>query len=432
MTKILKFSNKLFSAKLNKFINKDRQKSTNITEKVRKIILDVKNNGDKALAKYTKRFDENNIEDFKVSDAEMNDALKSCDNELARSLKIAAKRIGEFHKLQMPSDFNYKDKDEVFLGVKWNPLDSVGLYVPGGKASYPSSVLMTAVPAKIAGVKNISMCVPAPKGILNSSVLLAAKISGVKNIYKIGGAQAIAALTFGTESISSVNKIFGPGNSWVAEAKRQVFGKVGIDMLAGPSEIMVLADNKNNSKWIAADLLSQAEHDVAAQSILITDDLAFANNVERDINKLLNILPRSDISKVSWNENGLILVVKELKDSIDIINLVAPEHLELAVDGSEKYIKKIKNAGAIFMGRYVPEAIGDYIAGPNHVLPTSRTARFSSGLSTMDYMTRTSLVKCSKKSLKNISSAAIKIAESEGLYAHALSMSIRTNGSKNE
>ena len=289
---------------------------------------------------------------------------------------------------------------------------------------------MTAVPAKIAGVKNISMCVPAPKGILNSSVLLAAKISGVKNIYKIGGAQAIAALTFGTESISSVNKIFGPGNSWVAEAKRQVFGKVGIDMLAGPSEIMVLADNKNNSKWIAADLLSQAEHDVAAQSILITDDLAFA--CWKGINKLLNILPRSDISKVSWNENRLILVVKELKDSIDIINLVAPEHLELAVDGSEKYIKNIKNAGAIFMGRYVPEAIGDYIAGPNHVLPTSRTARFSSGLSTMDYMTRTSLVKCSKKSLKNISSAAIKIAESEGLYAHALSMSIRTNGSKNE
>ena len=213
MTKILKYSNKLFSRKLNKFINKDRQKSTNITEKVRKIILDVKNNGDKALAKYTKRFDENNIKDFKVSDAEMNDALKSCDNELARSLKIAAKRIGEFHKLQMPSDFNYKDKDEVYLGVKWNPLDSVGLYVPGGKASYPSSVLMTALPAKIAGVKNISMCVPAPKGILNSSVLLAAKISGVKNIYKIGGAQAIAALTFGTESISSVNKIFGPGNS---------------------------------------------------------------------------------------------------------------------------------------------------------------------------------------------------------------------------
>ena len=328
----------------------------------------------------------------------------------------------------MPSDFNFEDKDNVFLGVKWDPLDSVGLYVPGGKASYPSSVLMTAVPAKIAGVKNISMCVPAPKGELNSSVLLAAKIAGVKNIYKIGGAQAIAALAYGTETIRPVNKIFGPGNTWVAEAKRQVFGQVGIDMMAGPSEILVLADKKNNHKWIAADLLSQAEHDVAAQSILITDDISFAKKVEIEINNFLKTMPRSDISKVSWNQNGLILVIKELRDAIDIINYVAPEHLELAIDKPEQYAKKIKNAGAIFMGRFVPEAIGDYVAGPNHVLPTSRTARFSSGLSTIDYMTRTSLIKCSKKSLKNIAPAAIKIAQSEGLYAHALSMSIRTNG----
>ena len=428
MTKIIRSSISLSNNKLGSYLNKNRQSEMNITEVVKKIIKYVRKNGDKALTKFTKKFDSYNVDNFKVSDEEIKEAIKSCDSELSKSLKIAAKRIGDFHKLQMPSDFNFEDKDNVFLGVKWDPLDSVGLYVPGGKASYPSSVLMTAVPAKIAGVKNISMCVPAPKGELNSSVLLAAKIAGVKNIYKIGGAQAIAALAYGTETIRPVNKIFGPGNTWVAEAKRQVFGQVGIDMMAGPSEILVLADKKNNHKWIAADLLSQAEHDVAAQSILITDDIFFAKKVELEINNFLKILPRSDISKVSWNQNGLILVIKELRDAIDIINYVAPEHLELAIDKPEQYAKKIKNAGAIFMGRFVPEAIGDYVAGPNHVLPTSRTARFSSGLSTIDYMTRTSLIKCSKKSLKNIAPAAIKIAQSEGLYAHALSMSIRTNG----
>jgi len=434
MTKIINLSNGLSEKKLKNILLKNRLSENNISDKVSEIILNVKNKGDKALGKYTKKYDKFNIINnvFKVSESEINLAIKNCSNNLKKALKVAAKRIGDFHKSQIPEDFKHKDKEGVYLGVKWTPLDSVGLYVPGGKASYPSSVLMTAMPAKIAGVNEISMCVPAPKGYLNASVLLAAKIAGVKNIYKIGGAQAIAALAFGTETIKPVNKIFGPGNAWVAEAKRQVFGKVGIDMLAGPSEIMVLADNKNNPKWIAADLLSQAEHDFAAQSILITNNLFFAKKVESEIKNLFKTLPRSEISRVSWNNNGLIILVKDWDQAIRIVNFVAPEHLELAIDKPESLLKKINNAGAIFMGRYVPEAIGDYIAGPNHVLPTSRTAKFSSGLSTVDFMKRTSLVKCSKKSLLNIAPSAIRIAESEGLYAHALSMQIRTNDLKNE
>lgn len=434
MTKIFNINGGMSNKKLNSFLFKNRLREKNISDKVSEIILNVKNKGDKALVKYTKKYDNYNINNnlLKVSESEINYAIKDCSSDLKKALKIAAKRIGDFHKLQTPEDFKHRDKEGVYLGVKWTPLDSVGLYVPGGKASYPSSVLMTAVPAKIAGVNEISMCVPSPKGYLNSSVLLAAKIAGVNNIYKIGGAQAIAALAFGTETITPVNKIFGPGNSWVAEAKRQVFGKVGIDMLAGPSEIMVLADKKNNPKWIAADLLSQAEHDFAAQSILITNDLNFAKKVEIEIKKLFKILPRSEISQVSWKENGLIIVVKDWKKAIEIINFVAPEHLELAIDKPESISKNVKNAGAIFMGRYVPEAIGDYIAGPNHVLPTSGTAKFSSGLSTVDFMKRTSLVKCNKKSLSSIAPSAIRISKSEGLFAHALSMQIRTKKFKNE
>ena len=434
MTKILNSNGDLSNKKLKNFLLKNRFKEENISGKVSEIIVNVKNQGNKALVRYTKKYDGYNINNnlLKVSESEINHAIKDCSKDLKKALKSAAKRISDFHKFQIPKDFIFKDKEGVYLGVKWTPLDSVGLYVPGGKASYPSSVLMTAIPAKIAGVNEISMCVPAPKGYLNDSVLLAAKIAGVKNIYKIGGAQAIAAFTFGTETIMPVNKIFGPGNSWVAEAKRQVFGKVGIDMLAGPSEIMVLADNKNNPKWIAADLLSQAEHDFAAQSILITNDLNFAKKVEIEIKILLITLPRSEISRVSWINNGLMVVVKDWKQATKIVNFVAPEHLEIAIDKPEKVLKNIKNAGAVFMGRYVPEAIGDYVAGPNHVLPTSRTAKFSSGLSTIDFMKRTSLVKCSKKSLLNIAPSAIRIAKSEGLYAHALSMQIRTNNLNNE
>jgi len=434
MSKIIYSDEDGFKKKLETYILKDRSIEEDIYEKVKQIIDNVKRTGDKALSDYTMKYDQFDLKitDIKVSQEEISNAVKDCDSDLIFALKKAAKRIRDFHDLQTPNNFNHKDKEGVVLGVKWNPLDSVGLYVPGGKASYPSSVLMTAIPAVVAGVSEISMCVPAPKGYLNSSILTAAEIAGVKNIYKIGGAQAIAAMAFGTDTIKPVNKIFGPGNLWVAEAKRQVFGKTGIDMLAGPSEIMVIADDKNNPIWIAFDLLSQAEHDFAAQSILLTDNAEFAKNVENEINKILKTIPRAKISTKSWNNNGLIIVLDDLKKSVDIVNLFAPEHIELAVDNPEELSEGIKNAGAIFLGRYSPEAIGDYVAGPNHVLPTSRTARFSSGLSTIDYMKKTSLIKCDEKSLINIAPSAIAIADSEGLHAHSMSMSLRTKFLKNE
>ena len=434
MSKIIYSDEDGFKKKLENFILKERSIEEDIYEKVKQIIENVKRAGDKALSDYTEKFDQFNlkISDIKVSQKEISKAIKECDSDLIIALKKAAKRIKDFHDSQTPNNFKYKDKEGVVLGVKWNPLDSVGLYVPGGKASYPSSVLMTAIPAVVAGVSEISMCVPAPKGYLSPSILAASEIAGVKNIYKIGGAQAIAAMAFGTETIKPVNKIFGPGNSWVAEAKRQVFGKTGIDMLAGPSEIMVIADDKNDPIWIANDLLSQAEHDFAAQSILLTDNIEFAKNVEIEINKMLKTLPRAIISTKSWNNNGLIIVLDDLKKSVDIVNLFSPEHIELAVENPEELSEGIKNAGAMFLGRYTPEAIGDYVAGPNHVLPTSRTARFSSGLSTIDYMKKTSLIKCDEKSLMSIAPTAITIANSEGLYAHSMSMSLRTKFLKNE
>ena len=434
MEKILNYNNKNFIEKLNFFISNSRGTGLDISEQVKSIISNVMKNGDKAINELTFQYDNYDIlkNGIRVSENDINKAYDTCDTELIYALEQAVERISAFHELQLPKNISYIDDSNVSLGSRWTPLDSVGLYVPGGKASYPSSVIMAAIPAKIAQVPEVSMCVPSPNGYLNPSVLVAAKISGIKDIYKIGGAQAIAAMAYGSESVKSVNKIFGPGNTWVAEAKRQLFGKVGIDMVAGPSEILVIADSLSNPNWIAADLLSQAEHDLEAQSILITDTLDFARQVELEINTLLESLDRAEIAKASWNNNGMIIIVKNWEQSIEIANKLAPEHLEISMDNPEIISDKINNAGSIFLGRFAPEAIGDYIAGPNHVLPTARTARFSSGISTLDYMRRTSLIKCDLNSLSSIAPAAIKIAENEGLGAHALSMKIRLNKFKNE
>ena len=434
MKKILNFSSKNFSKTLNSYILNNRNTNLDLSEKVKKIINSIIDEGDKALSELTFKYDNYNIEKegISVDEKDINNAYKECNKELVIALEKAAQRISDFHEKQIPNNISYTDDNNVELASRWTPLDSVGLYVPGGKASYPSSVIMTAIPAKIAKVPEVSMCVPSPKGYLNPSVLVAAKICGVGNIYKIGGAQAIAAMAYGTNTIKRVNKIFGPGNAWVAEAKRQLFGKVGIDMVAGPSEILVISDDKSNPNWIATDLLSQAEHDTESQSILITDNIEFAIKVESAVDSLIESLDRKDIAKASWSKNGIIIVLESLEHSIEIVNKIAPEHLEISTDNPELIAEKINNAGSIFLGRFVPEAIGDYIAGPNHVLPTARTARFSSGISTLDYMRRTSLIKCDLEALTEIAPSAIKIAENEGLEAHALSMKIRMCDFKNE
>ena len=434
MKKILNFDSKGFSEKLNDYISNNRSTNLDVSEKVKIILESIICEGDKALSELTFKYDNYDImkEGICVDKKDIDAAYRECEKELVDAIEKAADRISAFHERQLPNNISYKDDSNVQLASRWTPLDSVGLYVPGGKASYPSSVIMTAIPAKTAKVPEVSMCVPCPKGYLNPSILVAAKVCGVEKIYKIGGAQAIAAMAYGTNTVKKVNKIFGPGNAWVAEAKRQLFGKVGIDMIAGPSEILVISDNKSDPNWIAADLLSQAEHDTESQSILITDNLDFAKNVENAINSLIKSLKRKEIAEASWNNNGIIIVIEDLMHSIDIINKIAPEHLEISVDNPEDIAKKINNAGSIFLGRFVPEAIGDYIAGPNHVLPTARTARFSSGISTIDYMRRTSLIKCDSGALNEIAPSAIKIAENEGLDAHALSMKIRMNNFKNE
>ena len=434
MKKILNFTSKDFFKSLNFYISNNRNTDLNISEKVKTIINSIIDEGDKALCDLTFKYDNYNIEKegISVDEKDINIAYKECKKELVLALEKAAERISNFHEKQIPNNISYIDDSNVELASRWTPLDSVGLYVPGGKASYPSSVIMTAIPAKIAKVPEVSMCAPTPKGYLNPSVLVAAKICEVDNIYKIGGAQAIAAMAYGTDTIKKVNKIFGPGNAWVAEAKRQLFGKVGIDMVAGPSEILVISDDKSNPNWIATDLLSQAEHDTESQSILITDNIEFAIKVERAVDILIESLERKDIAKASWSKNGIIIVLENLEHSIEIVNKIAPEHLEISTDNPELIAEKINNAGSIFLGRFVPEAIGDYIAGPNHVLPTARTARFSSGISTLDYMRRTSLIKCDLEALNGLAPSAIKIAESEGLEAHALSMKIRMSDFKDE
>jgi histidinol dehydrogenase len=406
-----------------------RETDTDVDDAVAAIIDDVRERGDAAIVDYTNRFDRVSLtaSELRLSPEEIACIAAKAPTETVAALKIAADRIESFHRRQLPQSLDYVDKTGVRLGMEWRPLASAGLYVPGGTAAYPSSVLMNAIPAKVAGVGRLVMVVPVPDGRLNPLVMAAATLCGIDEIYRVGGAQAVAALAYGTATIAPVDKIVGPGNAYVAAAKRQVFGRVGIDMIAGPSEILVVADGHNDPAWIAADLLSQAEHDTSAQAILVADDAAFATMVETAVTRHLGTLPRASIARQSWEANGAILVVRDWDEAAALVDRVAPEHLELAVDEPENLAKRIRHAGAIFLGRYAPEAVGDYIAGPNHVLPTARSARFASGLSVFDFLKRTTFVGCDASALASLAPAAIRLAEAEGLDAHALSLSIRLN-----
>ncbi len=412
-----------------KLLGMKRESDADVDVAVANIIADVRKRGDIAVCDYTNKFDRLNIDatGMVVTREEVDAAVAAIDADLLKSLELAAERIRSYHDRQMPSDERYTDATGVELGWRWRPVSAAGLYVPGGLASYPSSVLMNAIPAKVAGVERLVMVVPTPDNKMNPLVLAAARIAGVDEIYRIGGAQAIAALAYGTETIKPVDKIVGPGNAFVAAAKRRVFGQVGIDMIAGPSEILVVADGSNDPSWVAADLLSQAEHDPVAQSILITDDADFADRVQEAIDAHLEKLPRAEIAGASWRDFGAIVLVENLTQAPALVDRIAPEHLELAVDDPDALAEDIHHAGAIFLGRYTPEAIGDYVAGPNHVLPTARSARFSSGLGVLDFIKRSSLIKCTPESLAKIGPAAIALAESEGLQAHGLSVAIRSN-----
>jgi len=394
---------------------------------VAEIIGAVRAQGDAALIEYTERFDRLALtaDALRMDPDEIERARAASDPDLLAALQKAADRIEAYHRKQLPDDVSYRDSEGVELGARWRPLASVGLYVPGGTAAYPSSVLMNAVPARVAGVDRLVMVTPTPDGVVNQQVLAAASIAGVDEIYRVGGAQAVAALAFGTQSIAPVDKIVGPGNAYVAEAKRQVFGAVGIDMIAGPSEVLVVADGANDPRWIAADLLAQAEHDTAAQSILITDDATAADAITGAVDEILTTLPRANIASASWRENGLVVVVDDLAETPALIDQVAPEHLQLAVADPDVLADKVHHAGAMFLGRHTPEAMGDYVAGPNHVLPTERSARFSSGLSVLDFVKRSSVIRCDAASLRALAPAAITLARAEGFDAHALSVSIR-------
>ena len=419
-----------FEAAFAALLSGKREASVDVTDVVTKIIADIRARGDAALIEYTRRFDRLDgltAGNLAIPGAELDRALGLCEAKTLNALKLAAARIRAYHTRQTPADERFTDAQGVELGHRWTPVGAVGLYVPGGTANYPSSVLMNAIPAKVAGVGRLVMVVPTPDGIVNPLVLAAARIAGVDEVYRVGGAQAVAALAFGTATIAAVDKIVGPGNAWVAEAKRQVFGTVGIDMIAGPSEILVLADGENDPEWIAADLLSQAEHDASAQSILITDDAEFATRVERAVERQLKLLPRETTATKSWADFGAVITVGSLADAVPLVDRLAPEHLEIAVDDPEPLAAAVSNAGAIFLGRFTPEAIGDYVAGSNHVLPTARSARFSSGLNVLDFMKRTSIVRCDADALRAIGPAALALAEAEGLDAHGRSVSIRLN-----
>ncbi|MDK1488463.1 histidinol dehydrogenase [Sinorhizobium sp. 7-81] len=411
------------------FLTTKREVSEDVNAAVRAIIDDVRARGDAALAEYSARFDgvDFGTTAMAVNAAEIDGAIDTVAPEVLGALKIAATRIEAHHRRQLPKDDIYEDGMGVGLGSRWTAIDAVGLYVPGGTASYPSSVLMNALPAKVAGVPRIVMVVPASGGAINPAVLAAARLAGVEEIYRVGGAQAIAALAYGTETIAPVAKIVGPGNAYVAAAKRQVFGTVGIDMIAGPSEVLVIADGGNDPDWIAADLLAQAEHDAGAQAILITDDAAFGVAVEAAVERQLKTLPRAETAAASWRDFGAIIEVPDLDKAVPLANRIAAEHLELAIVDADAMVPKIRNAGAIFIGRHTPEVIGDYVGGSNHVLPTARSARFSSGLGVLDYMKRTSILRLGADQLRALGPAAIALARSEGLEAHARSVAIRLN-----
>jgi histidinol dehydrogenase len=418
-----------FAARFDAFLSMKREVSRDIDAAARAIVEDVAARGDAALIEATAKFDRLDLkaETLRVSVAEIDAATAMCDPKTIDALKLARDRIEIYHRRQLPKDDRFVDPLGVELGSRWTAIEAVGLYVPGGSAAYPSSVLMNAVPAKVAGVERLVMVVPAPDGKLNPLVLAAAKLSGVTEVYRVGGAQAVAALAYGTATIKPVAKIVGPGNAYVAAAKRIVFGKVGIDMIAGPSEVLVIADHTGNADWIAADLLAQAEHDANAQSILITDDETLAKNVERAVESQLATLPRAVIARPSWDEFGAIILVRSMDDAVPLANAIAAEHLEIMTTDAEPLAARIRNAGAIFLGPHTPEAIGDYVGGSNHVLPTARSARFSSGLGVLDFMKRTSILKCGPDQLRALGPAAMTLGTAEGLDAHARSVGLRLN-----
>ncbi|MCW5698814.1 MAG: histidinol dehydrogenase [Rhodospirillales bacterium] len=420
-----------FEAEFSRVLSKKRDADANVGQVVADIIADVRTRGDAALFDHTRRLDDLDLTvgRLRVSNAEIERAVADCEPAIMSALELAAQRIADFHTRQMPSGLDYTDDYGVRLGYRWTAVASCGLYVPGGTAAYPSSVLMNAIPAKVAGVTRLVMVVPSPGGVIKPMVLAAAHLAGVDEIYRIGGAQAVAALAYGTETIAPVDKIVGPGNAYVATAKRQVFGTVGIDMIAGPSEVLVVADADCDPSWIAIDLMAQAEHDTGAQSILITDDADFADAVAKAVEDHLNTLARGAIARQSWNEHGCVIIVESLDQAPALIDRVAPEHLQLAIADPDALADRVRNAGAVFLGRLTPEAIGDYVAGPNHVLPTAGSARFSSGLSVFDFLKRSTLIGCGNGGLSAIGPAAVALAEAEGLDAHARSVAIRLNPS---
>jgi histidinol dehydrogenase len=418
-----------FAERFRAFLATKREVSADVEAAVRAIIADVAARGDRAVIELTRQFDRFDPAKagLKVAADEIDAAVAACDRRALDALIFARDRIEAYHRRQLPADERFTDALGVELGSRWTAIEAVGVYVPGGTAAYPSSVLMNAVPAKVAGVPRLVMTVPAPQGQLAPLVLAAAKLAGIDEIYRIGGAQAVAALAYGTETVAPVAKIVGPGNAYVAAAKRLVFGKVGIDMIAGPSEVLILADKTGHPDWIAADLLAQAEHDASAQSILITDDAALADKVEKAVDAQLASLPRASIAGASWRDFGAVIMVGELDEAVPLVDAIAPEHLEIASEDAERLAGRIRNAGAIFLGAHTPEAIGDYVAGSNHVLPTARSARFSSGLSVLDFMKRTSILKCGPDQLRALGPAAVALGEAEGLEAHARSVTMRLN-----
>ena len=413
-----------FGERFRAFLTAERAGAEDVAAVVADILREVRLNGDAALLAYTERFDRIGPP-LRVPAETLDRALAEAESTALEALRLAADRIEAFHRRQLPQDIDYTDEAGIRLGMRWTPIDSVGLYVPGGTAAYPSSVLMNAIPARVAGVGRVAMAVPTPEGVFDPLVFAAARLAGVHDVYRIGGAQAVAALAFGTGTVPAVDKIVGPGNAFVAEAKRQVFGHVGIDSIAGPSEVLVVADGSCPPTWIAADLLAQAEHDASAQSILITHDASYADAVETAVRRYLAELPRADIAHLSWERHGAVILVPDLGQAPPLIDAIAPEHLQLAVREPDGLAARVRHAGAIFLGADTPEAVGDYVGGPNHVLPTSGGARFASGLGVLDFMKRTTLLGCGGEGLRRIGPAAVRLAAVEGLDAHGLSVFLR-------
>jgi histidinol dehydrogenase len=429
MTRLLDSGSTDFETRFQQLLGDKREQSADVNDAVAAILSDVRARGDEAVREYTEKFDRFDLpaSGARMSQDDINAWAAKCEPEVVDALEAAAARIRAYHQRQLPGDDRYTDEMGVELGHRWTAVEAAGLYVPGGLAAYPSSVLMNAIPAHVAGVERLVMVVPTPDGIVNPQVIAAARIAGVSEIHTIGGAQAVGALAYGTASIAPVAKIVGPGNAYVAAAKRQVFGTVGIDMIAGPSEVLVMADDTANAGWVAADLLAQAEHDHSAQSILICTSESFARAVMAEVDSQLATLPKADIAGASWRDFGCIITVPSLSEAVPLVDRLAPEHLEIVSEDCEEVAARVRNAGAIFLGAFTPEAVGDYVGGPNHVLPTARSARYSSGLNVLDFMKRTSILKCSADALRAIGPDAVTLGRSEGLEAHARSVAVRLN-----